>query len=235
MPGWRHREVVLGRRPRGDRGPFSRLRRLFLTGLVIVLPLLITIWLLRILFNLVHGVSTPFILRILRLLRLPLVDDPTFSTYLAPLIGVAVTLLLILLVGALATNLLGRRFVAGFDRLMLRIPLIKGIYGAARQLLDALSRKTNAFQRVVMVEYPRPGVYTIGFMAREGATLLLAGDRRKMPGYTLIFLPTTPNPTSGWLAAVPDRDVIHLDMSIEDGIKTIVSGGLVLPPGWERS
>jgi len=220
---------------RGDQGLFSRLRRLFLTGLVIILPLLITIWLLRVLFGLVHGVSTPFILRILSLLRVPLVDDPAFSTYLAPLIGVSVTLVLILMVGALTTNFLGRRILSSFDRLMLRIPLIKGIYGAARQLLDALNRKTDSFQRVVLVEYPRPGVYTIGFTARENATLRPAGDRRKMPGFTLVFLPTTPNPTSGWLAAVPDREIIPLDMSIEDGIKTIVSGGLVLPHGWERS
>ena len=208
---------------------------MFLTGLVIILPLLITIWLLKVLFNLVHGVSTPFILRILDLLRLPLVDDPGFATYLAPLIGLAATILLILMVGLLATNLLGRRFVAAFDRLMLRIPLIKSIYGSSRQLLDALNRKTDTFQRVVMVEYPRPGVYTIGFLAKENATLRLAGDGGKMPGYALVFLPTAPNPTSGWLAAVPDGDVIPLDMSIEDGIKTIVSGGLVVPPGWERS
>jgi uncharacterized membrane protein len=225
----------LASKRRSDRGFWARLRRVFLTGLVIILPLLITIWLLKILFNLVHGVSTPFILRILDLLRLPFVDDPAFATYLAPLIGLAVTLLLILMVGLLATNLLGRRFVAGFDRMMLRIPLIKSIYGSSRQLLDALNRKTDTFQRVVMVEYPRPGVYTIGFLAKENATLRLAGDGGKMPGYALVFLPTAPNPTSGWLAAVPDGDVIPLDMSIEDGFKTIVSGGLVVPPGWERS
>ena len=225
----------MGRGRSGDQGLFSRLRRLFLTGLVIILPLLITIWLLRILFGLVHGVSTPFILRILSLLRLPLVDDPAFATYLAPLIGVSATLVLILMVGALTTNFLGRRILSAFDRMMLRIPLIKGIYGAARQLLDALNRKTDSFQRVVMVEYPRPGVYTIGFTARENATLRTSGEQGKMPGFTLVFLPTTPNPTSGWLAAVPDRDVIPLDMSVEDGIKTIVSGGLVLPPGWDRS
>ena len=220
---------------RGERGLFSRLRRLFVTGLAIILPLLITIWLLRILFNLVHGVSTPVILRILELMRMPFVDDPAFATYLAPLIGLGATLLLILTAGLLATNFLGRRFLAAFDRLMLRIPLIKAIYGAARQLLDALNRKTDSFQSVVMVEYPRPGVYTIGFMARERATLRLSENGKTMPGYTLVFLPTTPNPTSGWLVAVPDREVIALEMSIEDGIKMIVSGGLVIPAGWERS
>ncbi|MBI1950445.1 MAG: DUF502 domain-containing protein [Acidobacteria bacterium] len=200
---------------------------------MIILPLIITIWMLRILFNLVHGVSTPFILRILRLLRAPLVDDPAFSGYIAPLIGVAATLFLIVLVGLFAANFLGQRFVRSFDRLMLRIPLIKAIYGASRQLLDALNSKSNNFQRVVAVEYPRAGVYTIGFLVKQGATLRVSGQAGKIAGHSLIFLPTTPNPTSGWLAAVPDRDVLPLDMTIEDGIKTVVSGGLVVPPGWE--
>ena len=227
--------AVLARGRPGAQGPLARVRRLFLTGLVIILPLLITIWLLRALFILVHGISTPFILRVLSLMRIPLVDDPSFTTYFAPLIGVLLTALLVLLVGGLTTNFLGRRIVSDFDRLMLRIPLIKGIYGPARQLLDALNRKTNTFQKVVMVEYPRPGVYTLGFLARQNTTLRSSGERRGLPGYSLVFLPTTPNPTSGWLAAVPDRDVIPLDMSLEDGIKTIVSGGIVLPPDWERS
>src|SRR5262249_54455593 len=130
--------------------------------------------------------------------------------------------------------LIGRQIVAAFDRLMLRIPLIKGIYGATRQLMDAFDSKSAAFQRVVAVEYPRPGVFTIGFTAREGAALRTTDGRRSLPGYTLVFLPTTPNPPSGWLAAVPDRDVIPLDMSVEEGLKTIVSGGLVLPEGWDR-
>jgi uncharacterized membrane protein len=199
-----------------------------------VLPLLITIWMLRILFNLVHGVSTPFILRILSLLHAPLVDDPAFSGYIAPLIGVVATLLLIVLVGLSTANFLGQRIVREFDRLMLRIPLIKAIYGAARQLLDALGSKNSNFQRVVMVEYPRTGVYTIGFLAKQDATLVVSGEGGSIAGHSLVFLPTTPNPTSGWLAAVPDKEVIPLEMSIEDGIKTIVSGGLVLPPGWGR-
>jgi uncharacterized membrane protein len=202
---------------------------------VIILPLLITVWLLRALFNLVHSVSTPFILRVLSLMRMPFVDDPSFTTYFAPLIGVVVTALLILLVGSLTTSFLGRRIVSDFDRLMLRIPLIKGIYGPARQLLDALNRKTDTFQKVVMVEYPRRGVYTLGFMARQNTTLRSVAEQGRMTGYSLVFLPTTPNPTSGWLAAVPDRDVIPLDMSLEDGIKTIVSGGIVLPPDWDRT
>ncbi len=220
------------RRRREDQTWIGRVRRVFFTGLVIILPLVITIWLLRILFDLVHGFSTPIILHILRLLRVPLVDDPAFAGYAAPLIGLLATVLVILLVGVLATNLLGRRLVEAFDGLMLRIPLIKGIYGGARQLLDAFNQKTSSFQRVVVVEYPRPGIYTVGFVTRDAATLQPAGGGKAMPGYTLVFLPTTPNPTSGWLAVVPESEVIPLDVSVEEGLKMIVSGGLVIPPGW---
>lgn len=201
--------------------------------MVIITPLIITLWVLTILFNLVHGLSTPLILRVFRMLHVPLVEDPAFATYVAPLIGFSATLVVILLVGFLATNLLGRRFVKSFDQLMLRIPLIKGIYGGTRQLLDAFSMKTGTFQRVVAVEYPRQGVLTIGFVAREGATLKSTEGGARLRDLTLVFLPTTPNPTSGWLAAVPDKEVIPLDVSIEEGIKLVVSGGIVLPSGWE--
>jgi len=223
----------LARRKRADRTWLGRLRQRFLTGLVIVLPMVITVWLLGILFRIVHGISTPTILRILNAFRVPLVDEPTFANYMAPLIGMLTTLGFILLVGVLTTNFLGRQLVEAFDRLMLRIPLIKGIYGGARQLLNAFSKPTSEFRRVVAVEYPRPGVYTVGFVTRENVTLRSAADK-KMPGHTLVFLPTSPNPTSGWLAALPEDDVIPLDLSIEDGLKLIVSGGLVTPANWGR-
>ena len=222
----------MARRRREDRTFWGRLRRLFLTGLAIIFPLAVTVWLLKILFRFVHGISTPFILNVLGLLHAPLVDDPAFVTYLAPLIGMTLTVLLVILVGALTTNLFGRRIVAAFDRMMLRLPLIKSIYGSARQLLDAFSQKTASFQRVVAIEYPRKGVYTVGFVTRGQATLHPADGSGPMSGYTLVFMPTTPNPTSGWLAVVPDDQVIPLDVSIEDGVKLIVSGGLVIPTSW---
>src|SRR5262249_38948173 len=154
-------EAGLARGGGGDGRPFSRLRRLVLTGLGLLLPLLITVWLPRPLFNLVPRVVAPVILRTLRVLPPPPVDHPAFTPSPPPHVGVAATALLILLVGALAGNLIGRQIVAAFDRLMLRIPLIKGIYGATRQLMDAFDSKSAAFQRVVAVEYPRPGVFTI--------------------------------------------------------------------------
>ena len=129
-----------------DRSIWGKLRRLFLTGLAIILPLIITIWVFKLLFDLVHGITTPLILRILGLIHLPYIDDLAFSTYAAPLIGIVATVLFVFLVGVLTTNLLGRQIVAEFDRLMLRIPLIKGIYGAARQLLDGFNSKSRSFR-----------------------------------------------------------------------------------------
>jgi uncharacterized membrane protein len=109
---------------------------------------------------------------------------------------------------------------------ILRIPLVRSIYGGARQLLDAFNAtKSGGFSRVVLVEYPRKGLYTVGFVTNE----------RPGTGGTVkevfVFLPTTPNPTSGWLALVPMDQVIDLDVSVEEGVKLVVSGGIVVPPG----
>lgn len=209
-------------------GPAQRLRRAFLTGVVITLPLIITIWLLGILVRLLEGIASPIVLSLLRLVRPDLAGEPAIVRFAAPLAGILLAVLVILIVGSLATHYLGRRLVLGFDRLMMRLPVVKPIYGAARQLLDAFSRTSTSFRRVVMVEYPRRGVYTVGFLTRSGVDL---GRESGSPirGCSLVFLPTTPNPTSGWLALVRDEEVVPLDMSIEDGVKLIVSGGLVVP------
>ena len=216
--------------PRPAKPPnlLERTRDVFLTGLIIILPLIITMWLLGLLFRLVEATSSPFILSVLEVVRPEMAEDPAITRFAVPVVGILLTLVLILVVGALATNLLGQRLVDAFDRLMMRLPLVKSIYGAARQLLDAFSRKNGSFRRVVLVEYPRPGVYTIGFLTQSGAEV----TRQEGPplrGCSLVFLPTTPNPTSGWLAILPDDKVVPLDMSIEDGVKLIVSGGLVMP------
>jgi uncharacterized membrane protein len=218
------------RRAATSRGPLARVRHAFVTGLFITLPLIITVWLLGLLLRLVESISTPLMLGVLHLTFPPLAADPAIVRWVLPVAGVLATAGIVLAVGALASNFVGRRLVAAFDRLMMRVPVVKGIYGAARQLLDAFGRKTSSFRRVVAVEYPRPGLWTVGFLTHESATLAREGGP-PLRGVSLVFLPTTPNPTSGWLAVVPDAQVVALDMSIEDGVKLIVSGGLVVPPG----
>jgi len=203
-----------------------RLRQLFFTGLIIVLPLMITVWLLAILVRLVEGVSSPVLRALLRVTSPRFAEDPAVVAWVVPFLGVVLTMGLVLLVGALASNFVGRKIVEAFERLMLRLPVVKGIYGSARQLIDAFSSQNAAFRRVVAVEYPRPGIYTIGFLTRSDTTLPREGGAPSRP-MSLVFLPTTPNPTSGWLAVVPSEEVVPLDMSIEEGVKLIVSGGLV--------
>jgi uncharacterized membrane protein len=224
----RRRAAKRPQAPPPPQGAMQRLRQVFLTGVVITLPLIITVWLLGILVRLLEGIASPVVLGILRLFRPDLAGEPAIVRYAAPLAGILLTVLLILTVGLLATHYLGRRLVQAFDRLMMRLPVVKPIYGAARQLLDAFSRTSTSFRRVVMVEYPRPGVYTVGFLTQSGVDLGRQGGS-PVRGCSLVFLPTTPNPTSGWLALVRDEEVVPLDMSIEDGVKLIVSGGLVVP------
>jgi uncharacterized membrane protein len=211
-------------KPRG----FARLRGLFLTGLVLILPLMITVWLLAVLVRLVEGVSSPVLLAVLRLVRPDFAEDPAVVAWVVPILGILLTFGLVLAVGALASNFVGRKVVEEFERLMLRVPLVKGIYGSARQLIDAFGSANAAFRRVVAVEYPRPGVYTIGFLTKSDAQVPREGGA-PLRDMSLVFLPTTPNPTSGWLAVVPNEQVVPLDMSIEEGVKLIVSGGLVAP------
>ncbi|MDX1390385.1 MAG: DUF502 domain-containing protein, partial [Acidobacteriota bacterium] len=144
------------------------------------------------------------------------------------IVGLVVTVAVIYGIGVLGGNLIGRRIVSAFERLVLRIPLVKGIYGAARQLLDAFTATgTQTFSKVVLLEYPRPGLWVVGFVTRE--QVHGADDAAPLGGVVPVFLPTTPNPTSGWMVLISRKDLLVLDMSIEEAVKLIVSGGIVGP------
>lgn len=195
-------------------------------GLLLLLPLIITIWLLRLLFGLISNNVTPWVAQVIRAAGFHGLDDWR-ARFLIPLIGVFLTFLVVYLFGLLAANLLGKRLFTLFEEVILKIPFVKTVYGGSRQLIDAFNvGNKGGFSRVVAAEYPRVGVWTVGFVTNE-----VGGGAA---GSLLVFFPTTPNPTSGWLAVVPAADVVDLDMSVEEGIKLIVSGGIVLPEGPER-
>ena len=198
------------------------------SGLLIVLPLLITLWLLGILFDVINLRVTPWVLAALRAAGTPGLEQWP-ARFAVPVIGIILTAALIYLAGLLAGNLVGRRILAMFESAMLRIPLVKGIYGAARQLLDAVSLTgKRPFSRVVLVEFPREGVWTLGFVTQERAHRVggRSGDEPAVP----VFVPTAPNPTSGWVLFVREVDMVQLDLTVEQGLKLIVSGGIVSPP-----
>jgi uncharacterized membrane protein len=206
------------------------LRKKFFTGLLILLPLFITLWLLSALFRLVDGTITPWVQRILGVTGVEVFTHPGFIEYLIPLVGVVITVGLIYLTGVLSTNVFGVRILKAFDRLMLRIPGVRAVYGGTRQLVEAFSPKgKGSFTEVVLVEYPRMGCYTLGFVTRDAVPDLVPGQSEALAA---VFLPTTPNPTSGWIVFIPHRELVRLPLSVEEGVKLVVSGGIVMPEAW---
>ena len=201
---------------------FLHLRRHLTRGLLLLLPLIVTIWLVRTLFGMVSRQATPRLRDIVISIGIS-PPEGALGNFLFAAASVLLTALLIYLVGLIGGNLSGRRGVQWVESWILRVPLIGNVYGPMRQLLDAFSAdKAAHFSRVVMVEYPRTGLWTIGFVTTEKRHHL-ADDK----DHISVFLPTTPNPTSGWLVFVPEEQLIDVDMSVEEAIKLIVSGGIV--------
>jgi uncharacterized membrane protein len=195
-------------------GVRRRLRELFVVGLAVVLPLLVTYLLLRFLFEALDGLLDPMIQGILG--------------RRIPGLGFLATVAIIFLIGTLTTNIIGRKLVAMTEGLLLRIPLVKNVYGASKQLFDAITLPgRGAFRQVVMLEYPRSGLYALGFITATQAKGFqdLVGEQT-----VNVFIPTAPNPTSGFFLVVPERSVIPVPISVEEALKMIVSGGLIVPP-----
>ncbi|MFB0518025.1 MAG: DUF502 domain-containing protein [Acidobacteriota bacterium] len=207
----------------------SFLKRNFVAGLLIIFPLLITVFLFIYLISRVNRYITPLIYRGLELVGLSLPFAGFWGTLISFTLGLFSTLIIILLIGVIGSNILGRRVISAFDTLMLRIPLIKVIYGSVKQISGALAPKTKeelSFEKVALVEYPRKGLWVIGLITKEST---LKTERGTDAGLMYVFLPTTPNPTSGMMVLVPKEDIKLLNMTVEEALKLIVSAGLVAP------
>ena len=202
----------------------AHVRRNLFRGLLLILPLAVTVWIVSLLFGMVNRHATPRLQQVLVWAGIEppegLLGRVSFS-----LASVIITAVLIYAIGVVGSNFTGRRWVRWFESWILRIPIVRHVYGPLRQLLDSFaSDRSSNFSRVVLVEYPRKGVWTIGFVTIE--------RRHEMPGgksTVPVFLPTTPNPTSGWLIFVDENDLVTLQLSVEESIKLIVSGGIVGP------
>lgn len=189
------------------------LRRYFLTGLVVLAPLTVTLYVLVTGFEIVDSVLGNLLTRAL--------GRPI------PGIGAAAALAVTFGVGLIAANVLGRRLISFGERILARIPLVRTVYLSVKQVVDALTLQRSAFKRVVMIEYPRRGLHSVGFLTGNG----IPGVAEKAGGDVVtVFVPTTPNPTSGWFVLVPRDECIFLDMNVEDAFKMIISGGMVVPP-----
>ncbi len=205
------------------RQPFmTRLRNYFFTGLVICAPLAITAYLTWTLIEWVDGWVKPY---------LPDIYNPDlYLPFTVPGFGLIVALIVITIVGFLTANLIGRSIVAYSEYLLSRMPVVRSIYSALKQIFETVFKEGSTnFERVVLVEYPRREIWALAFVATDtlGET---QAKLDKPAGKTVsVFLPTTPNPTSGFLLFVPAEDVIELDMTVEQAAKLVISAGLVAP------
>jgi uncharacterized membrane protein len=194
----------------------ERTRNHFLTGLLVIVPLALTYY--------VVSKIVVFMDRILAFVPKKFLPD-TYLPFHIPGLGVIVTLIIIQAVGLLSANLLGRRVVKTYEIILEKIPLVRGIYVAVKQLLEQiLSSRADRFRQVVLIEYPRRGIYSIGLVTGE-----CRGEvQGKVPKKVLnIFIPTTPNPTSGYYLVIPEEDVIPLSITVEQAFKLIISAGMV--------
>lgn len=189
------------------------IKKYFITGLLVIIPIWGTYLVLSTLLKFLEGFLGSFL--------------QNFGYYI-PGMGILSLLLLILIIGTFATNFIGRKVVAAWEGLLSRLPLVSNIYSVFKHIVDTVSiQGKENFSRVVLVEFPQDGVYSIGFV-----TGVTTGEVQEMTQERVInvFMPHSPLPTTGFFIFVPETSVIPLSMSVEDGMKMIVSGGLYTPP-----
>lgn len=200
----------------------KRLRRYLVAGVLVWLPLAITYLLVKFLINVMDQT----------LKWLPSRYHPEqLLGFHIPGLGLILTVIVLLVTGLLAANIVGRRVVGGWESLLDRIPIVRSIYSAAKNFAEIVfSDSGHAFKKVLLVEYPRKGIYTLTFQTAQAV-----GEIQGRTGEDVIvcFVPTTPNPTSGFIIVVPRKDVVELDMEVDEAAKLIMSLGVVVPQ-WTR-
>jgi len=194
-------------------------RGYFVTGLLVVVPLYISYYVLSIIVRSMDSVLT--------LLPVSLRPD-TYLPFHVPGLGIIFTVLTISIIGLLATNFLGKSVLTLAEKGMSKVPVVRMIYNATKQFMETFfSQEHQGFKKVVLIEFPRKGLWAMGFM-----TSRVHGEikhRTSSEPSVCVFVPTTPNPTSGYFAVIPEKDIIYLDMKVEDAFKVIMTGGMVIP------
>lgn len=198
------------------------LQRCLIAGLLLWLPVVATYIVVRFLVDILDR----------SLALVPKAYQPeTLLGFAIPGLGVIVSLVVLLLTGLIATNFFGNRLVMAWEAILARIPLVRTIYKAVKQILETLlSTNSQAFRKVLLIEYPRKGLWSIVFQTSKADEEINRGTGEEM---VTIFLPTTPNPTSGFLLMVPRKDIIELDMNVDEALKMIISLGVVQPVNGE--
>ena len=196
----------------------SKLRTYLIAGLLVWLPLAASYWVVSLLVKWMDK----------SLLLIPPAYRPDeLLGFHIPGIGVLLTLLIVFITGLVAANLFGRELVKLWERLVLKIPLVRSVYSSVKQVLETMfSDSGDSFRKVVLVEFPRPGIWALGFLTGTDQ-----GEAQRMTGHDVVnvYVPTTPNPTGGYFVMLPKDDVKELDMSVDDGLKMLLSMGALVP------
>ncbi|EFK95294.1 membrane protein containing DUF502 [sediment metagenome] len=190
----------------------EEIRNTFVTGLLLLIPLYITIWIVSVVFNIFDN-AVPIIGR-------------RFEG-----LGFLVTIIFILLLGASARNIFAKRLLKYFEDLLGKVPFVKNIYLSTKQVINAITNTSRSatFSKVVIIEYPRKDMYSIGFLTKEDNSSLEANGQPVASGMVSVFVPTVPNPTTGFFVILPRSEVKVLDMSVEQGFKMVISAGIITP------
>lgn len=205
--------------PRRRFGLVARLRNYFLTGLIVVAPVALTIY--------VTWLFIDFVDSKVKLLIPHDYDPAAYLPFTIPGLGLVVMVVVLTLIGFVAVTYLGRGLVSIGEAIVGRMPVVRGVYAAFKQIFETVfGQSSKSFREVVLVQ-PTEKIWALGFITSTARNEI---HDKTSPEVVHVFVPTTPNPTSGFLLFIPRSDLIHLDMSVEDGIKLVVSGGIVTPP-----
>jgi uncharacterized membrane protein len=202
----------------------AKLRRNIVAGILTFIPIWITFWVISFLVGILVALGSPIVGAVISRLRL---QSPALERFFPPLfqatISIAIVLAFLYLLGEVATAVAGRRLLAAFDFLMARIPIVQSIYGAARQLVASFQNKPGSSQRVVLIEFPSRDMKTIGLVTR------IFTDADTGDEIAAVYVPTTPNPTSGYMELVPTSRLTMLDWTINEAMTFVMSGGAAAP------
>jgi len=204
-------------------GSFKKLvRRRLVAGLLVILPIYVTYFIIKFLISLLGGILSPVVEKIIKLLEGPPPSNAV-EEFVVTVIAFILALVVLYFIGLFAANLAGKYLINFYESILNRMPIVKNIYASSKQLIHMVSLPSGkAFKRVVVVDYPRVGMKVFAFVT---------GNIKSKDGtqLTSIFIPTTPNPTSGFLIYLPEGDITETNMTIEEGMKLIVSGGILVP------
>lgn len=198
----------------------KNIRNKLLTGLLVILPIYITFFIVRFVFQFVGGKLAPFISRLF-IYDMGIPESVLKSLVIA--IGLFLTFVALYFIGVFATNFFGKQIISFYEKIINNTPVIKNIYSSSKQVIHTFSSsRSSSFKRVVIVEFPRPGMQMVGFITNTISN-------KEGPGLTSVFIPTTPNPTTGFLVFMPEKDIKNTNLSVEEAFKLIISGGILLP------